>query len=211
MRMERYRKIIWENLRHFFLLPFLTATGIFLVTALMFNLSALSEREAAKPIEFFLSFVGVMLLTPVFYPEQNQELRDVISSKRTSYLVVCALRVVCSVAAAAVLVTLFAGLLKWNESAVTNAHSYGGLATAVFLGAIGFCVAGITDNTTLGYMAAVLYYLLNYGMKDRLGKFYLFSMSAGRFEGKEWLFLGALVLIAGTFAVLFFRRKRWGY
>ncbi len=209
--MERYRKIIWENLRHFFLLPFLTALGIFLVTALVFNLSALSAREAAKPIEFFLSFAGVMLLTPVFYPEQNHELRDVISSKRTSYLVICVFRVVCSVAAAAVLVTLFVCLLKWNESAVTDAHIYGGMATAVFLGSIGFFAAGITDNTPLGYMTAVLYYLLNYGMKDRLGKFYLFSMSAGRFEEKEWLYFGAVLLILGTFFILWVRQRKQGY
>lgn len=211
MKWYQYRKIIRVNLRHFFWLPFLTSVGVVLLTALMFNLSALSAREAAKPIEFFLSFAGVMLFAPIFYPEQNHDLKDVISAKRTSYLAVCAVRVVCSVAAAAVLVTLFVGLLRWNESAVTAAHIYGGVATAVFLGAIGFCGAGITDNTTLGYMAAVLYYLLNYGMKERLGKFYLFSMSAGRFAGKEWLFLGALVLIAGTFVVLFFRKKRWGY
>ena len=211
MKENQYLKIMQAKMKHHFGLPVLTAVGVFFVTALMFNLSALTAKEAARPIELFLSFTGVMLLTPVFYPEQNHDLRDVISAKKVSYLVVCALRLVYSVMVLAVLVFLFVLLLKWNESAVTDAHLFGGIATAVFLGAVGCFAAGVTDNTTLGYMAAMLYYLLNYGAKQKLGKFYLFYMSSGEFEEKWWLFLGAAVLCFLTFFVMILRRKKSGY
>ena len=211
MKENRFLKIMWVNIRYHFGLPLLTAVGIFLMTVWMFNLSALTAKEAAKPMELFLCFTGVMLLTPVFYPEQNHDLRDVICSRKISYLTVCALRVLHSVLVLAVLVIAFVGIMEQNESDVTGAHILGGIATAVFLGSVGFLVAGISDNTTLGYMAAMLYYLSNYGLKDKLGKFYLFSMCTGNFKEKWWLFLGAAVLVSVTFGVMKIRRKQLGY
>ena len=204
-------RLIFINMKHHFLLPFLTAGGIFVLTALMFNLSALSAGEAARPIELFLCFTGVMLLTPIFYPEQNHDLRDVISSKRTSYLAVCTLRLAYSVAVLVLFVIFFVCIMKENESMVTGRHIVCGIATALFLGAVGFFVAGISDNTTLGYMAAMLYYLANYGLKNKLGKFYLFHMSAGNYEEKWWLFFGASLLFLITLAVLWLRRRSRGY
>ena len=211
MGKHSYLKILFVNLRHHGLIPLGTALGVFFLTAALFNLSALTAREAAKPLEFFLCFLGVMLLTPVFYPEQNHDLRDVVSSKKVSYLTVYALRLLISFIVLVILVAGIVALMKWNESEVTAYHVLGGISTAVFLGAIGFCAAGITDNTVLGYMAAMLYYLANYGMKDKLGKWYLFSMSRGDFEAKWWLLMGATVLIVVTFVFVKFRRKYQGY
>ena len=211
MKENFYIKILGINLRHHALIPIATALGVFVLTASLFNLSALTAKEAARPIEFFLCFTGVMLFTPIFYPEQNHDLRDVVCSRKISYLAVCALRLFYSVVLLVLLETVFVCIMKYNESAVTDAHIFGGIATAVFLGAIGFCVAGITDNTTLGYMAAMMYYLASYGMKGKLGKFFLFSMSAGNFEDKWWLFLGSVLLVISTFCVLTLRRKKQGY
>lgn len=211
MKENFYIKILGINLRHHALIPIATALGVFVLTASLFNLSALTAKEAARPIEFFLCFTGVMLFTPIFYPEQNHDLRDVVCSRKTSYLAVCALRLFYSFVLLSVLEIVFVCIMKYNESAVTDAHIFGGIATAVFLGAIGFCVAGITDNTTLGYMAAMMYYLASYGMKGKLGKFFLFSMSAGNFEDKWWLFLGSVLLVISTFCVLTLRRKKQGY
>lgn len=211
MKENSYMKILGINLWHHAWLPFATALGVFVLTATMFNLSALTAKEAARPIEFFLCFIGVMLFTPVFYPEQNHDLRDVVCSKKVSYLKVCALRLFYSFILLSVLEIVFVCIMKLNESAVTDAHIFGGIATAAFLGSIGFFAAGITDNTTLGYMAAMMYYLASYGMKEKLGKFFLFSMSAGNFEEKGWLFLGTAVLIACTFGTLKLRRGKMGY
>ena len=204
-------KVLGVNLRHHAWLPFATAVGIFLVTASLFNLSSLTAKEAARPLEFFLCITGIMLFAPVCYPEQDHDLRDVVCSRKLSYFWLCVLRLLYSFLALVVLEAVFVGILKANESAVTSAHLFGGIATAVFLGAIGFFAAGVTDNVTLGYMAAMLYYLVSYGAKDKLGKFYLFYMSAGQFEEKWWLFSGAAVLFLLTFVVMGLRRKRLGY
>jgi len=204
-------KLLNINLRHHAPVPFATAVGTFFATALLFNLSALTAGEAAKPLEYFLCFIGVMLFTPICYPEQDHDLRDVICSRKTSYTFLCVLRLVYSSVVLVLLELLFVCMLHRNESTVTVEHLVGGIVTAAFLGAVGFFVAGVTDNIVLGYMGAMLYYLLNYGAKDKLGKFYLFYMSTGHFEEKWWLLFGALVLVAVTFVVMWVRRKRLGY
>ena len=62
---EIYGKIIGVNLRHNFLMPFASALGVLILTLIMFNVTALQSREAARPIEFLLCFIGVTLLVPI--------------------------------------------------------------------------------------------------------------------------------------------------
>lgn len=197
-----YGKIIEVNLKHNFGLPLGAAICTLLLTANIFNIASLQGRAVAQPIEFLLCFMGVMLLTPIFLPEQNREIRDVVCSKKISYLKICGIRVLYSVTALILFVGLFVGMMYWSESQVTWQHFIGGVATALFLGAIGLAVAGISDNTVGGYMAALVYYLANYGLKDKLGVFNLFSMYMGSFEEKWWQLAGGIVLIVMTFAII---------
>ena len=207
MRKGLYGNIIVVNLKHNFPAPCASAIGIFLLTLLLFDVTALQAGEAAKPIEFLLCWVGVMFLTPVFLPEQNKNIRDVICSKKVDYLKVCMLRVLYSAAATAVFVSLFVGIMRARECDVDASILFGGIATALFLGAVGFAAAGISQNTTIGYMAAFAYYLASYGMKGKLGKFYLFSMTAGNTADKGWLFAAAILLIGMTFVIMKLRQK----
>lgn len=199
-----YGKILSVNLRHNFLLPFVSAAGVFVLTLLLFNVTSLHGEDAARPFEFLLSWMGVMLLVPIFLPEQNKDIRDVIRSKKIDYLKICVIRVLYSVAALVGLESLFVGIMRWRESTVTLAQWFGGITAALFLGAVGLAAAGMSDNTTVGYMAAMIYYLANYGLKDKLGYFYLFSMSAGEYEGKGFMLIGAISLMAlGVFGTVF--------
>ena len=199
MEKEIYGKIIGVNLRHNFLMPFASALGVLILTLLMFNITSLQGMEAARPIEFLLCFIGVTLLVPIFLPEQDDNIRDVVCSKKINYYNILLIRILYSVAAMILLITFFISLMKVCESQVTVQHLIGGVASAWFLGAVGFAAAGITNNVTVGYMAAMLYYLANYGMKDKVGKFFLFPMSyLGRFDESGWLIFGAVALMAIT-------------
>lgn len=202
MGKEIYGKIIGVNLRYNFLMPFASALGVLILTLLMFNITALQGREAARPIEFLLCFIGVALLVPIFLPEQDENIRDVICSKKINYFSILVIRILYSVVAMILLIALFVVVMKVRESEVTVQHLIGGVASAWFLGAVGFAAAGITNNVTLGYMAAMLYYLANYGMKDKVGKFFLFPMSySGRFDESGWLILGAVALMVITLGI----------
>lgn len=200
--------ILKTNLRHQFILPFLSAAGILFITASVFPITALKGADVGRPIEFLLPFVGAALLTPVFLPEQDKGIWDVIASKKMNTSVIYLVRLLYSSAALVVLELLFIGLLYWNECEVHWYHIYGGIASAFFLGSIGFMVSGLSGNTILGYMAVVIYYLACYGMKKYLGVFWLFRMSAGIETGKGWLFAGGAAMIALTFGILEIRRRK---
>ena len=57
-------------------------------------------------------------------------------------------------------------------------------------------------------MTSIIYYIANFGLKDKLKVFYLFSMSTGKFGDKHWLYILAAVLVAAGFAYRKFVKER---
>ena len=207
-RLKMYGKIISVNLVHNFMLPFALAVCFVMITPFLFNIDALSSVEAARPLEFWLCFVGVILLVSVFLPEQDKDIRDVIRTKEFDYDNLCMIRLLYSVAAMIILIVLFTGIMKLCESDVRTYHVLGGIASAWFLGAVGFAAAGLTDNVMAGYMLSFLYYLANYGLKEKLGKFFLFPMTySGNAGESKWLIGGAIALTVVTICTMKFRRR----
>lgn len=201
MNLEHLAKITGVNLRHNFLPHGIASLIIVALTPVIFGISSLNQTLASQPLEMLLSLTGIVLLTPIFTPEQNETIRDVIRSKKTDYVTVCMLRVIYSVLFLALIFICFTIWMKYCSSDVTVRHCIGGLATALFLGSIGFCVSGISGNTIFGYMTAMLYYIMNFAMREELGHFHLFSMymSAGSFDEKYWLLGSSFLLISFTF------------
>ena len=200
-------KILSVNLRHNFMPHLFIALLIAFLTPALFGISSLDAREAAQPLERLLSLTGTVLLTPIFLPEQNVNIRDLIRSKRMDYLAVCVVRLIYSIFFLAAIVGIFTYVMQCCESAVTVHHFAGGFASALFLGSLGFFFAGINQNTIVGYMVSMMYYIFNFGIKDELKNLYLFSMSAGSFTEKYWLIGGSVVLIIVTFVLLKCIRK----
>ena len=197
-----FGKILSVNLRHNFLIHFVLAIVIAFLTPVVFSISTLDSRASAQPLEMLLSFTGTILLTPVFLPEQNPEIRDVIRSKKTSYLTVCIIRVMYSVVAVALITGIFVLVMRCNECDVTYRHFTGGFASSLFMGTVGFTIAGLSNSVSAGYMTSMVYYASNIGLKDKLGIFYLFSMYSGEeFSGKYLLILISFIIISAVFII----------
>ena len=200
-------RILSTNLKHNFIPHLFIALVMVFLTPAFVGIASLDAREAAQPLERILSLVGTVLLTPIFLPEQNENIRDLIRSKRTDYFAVCLLRLVYSVFFLAVIMGSFTFIMLCRESEVTVQHFIGGFASALFLGSLGFFFAGITQNTIPGYMVSAIYYIANYSLKKELNNFYLFSMSAGSFTEKYWLLGGSAVLFIAAFVLLKYIRR----
>ncbi len=200
MEFELWSKIIKVNLRYNFLPHLITAFIIVLLAPVVFETDSLDAKLSAQPLEMFLCLAGAVLFTPIFLPEQDENIRDLIRSKRTNHLAVCALRVAYSAAALAAIVGGFTLFMRACESAVSLEHFLGAFASALFLGVLGLVGAGISGNVTVGYMTTMVYYIVNFTLKEKLGNFYLFSMSTGEGGGKLFLYAVSLVLIAIVFA-----------
>ncbi len=201
-------EILKINLKRNFLPHFLIALIIALLTPVVFGISSLDPIRSAQPLEMLLSLTGTVLLTPVFLPEQNENIRDLIRSKRIDYLAVCFIRLLYSLFFLAVIFGIFTLIMSNSESEVTLRHFIGGYSSAMFLGALGFFFAGISKNSIIGYMISMIYYISNFALKDELNNLYLFSMSAGSFHEKYWLIVTSAALFAFTFLWLKLLNKR---
>lgn len=190
----------WEiakiNVRHNSLFSIIVSTIVCVVTPVMIGMENLDTiSEAAMPLEMFVSLVGVTMLIPVFQPEQNGEINDLVSSKYFGTVKVYIVRILYSIALAALFIGLSALYMSMRNCEISLLLVLGTIADAVFLGSLGVLASAVCNNTVIGYMLPLLYYVLNMGAGRKLGNFYLFSMSVEKYGPKIWLFITGIVFI----------------
>ena len=183
------------------------AVLVTVLTPVIFSLSSLTKVMVAQPLEMYLSLTGILMLTPVFLPEENPCILDVVRVRKVSYLGTCLLRICYLTVVLVLLYAAVALLLLHGECAVDMPTIFGGIVTAFFLGSIGIAGAGMSGNTVIGYMFSMVYYFVNFFEKERLGVFYLFSMSTQTDISKLWLLAGSAVLLGVTFGYMKMVRK----
>jgi membrane-associated HD superfamily phosphohydrolase len=205
--MSRYLSIAKYNLR-FNLLPFiLAAMGVLFVTPVLFGVTALDVQSAAYPLELALPFIGVVLLTPVYSPEQDNGIMGTVASRETPYMLIYAMRIVLSVLLTLVLLCAFTGFMAAQESEVTLLHAMASFANAVFLGGLGILAASISSSTVIGYMLPVLYFVLD--LMGGNAPLTLFSlMRGGTMAGKVTLFFIGLLCTAASAVMRYVLAKR---
>jgi len=200
----RYLEIAKKQIKLALLVNLLIALLILFITPVIFGINNLDNISSAFVLERFVSLIGIVLLTPVFLPEQDKNTAEIVGSKYTSHIKIYLIRFVLSV------VSLFALIGGFTTFMVSMSCEFdilrfilGTFATAFFLGAIGFMTSAVSDNAVFGYMASLGYYVFNMFNGGKVKIIPLFSLGTGNFAEKYWL-LG----IGATFAIigLSFRR-----
>lgn len=189
-------KIAKISLKHNFIVHFIISVVIILLTPVLFGTSDLGTTASAVPLEIFVSLIGIVLLTPVFQPEQNSEIEEVVTCKYVSSISVSIIRIVYSIVSLIVLIGLFAMFMRICRCSIPLSLIFGSIATAMFLGAIGMLTASISNNIAVSYMIPMVYYVMNFAGGSKLGNFYLFSMMRGEYHQKIWLFGASIIIIA---------------
>ncbi len=158
---------------------------------MIFGIKYLDAVQSSFVLERFVSITGIILLVPIFYPEQDKNIDEVVNSKFTSQTVVIFLRLIMSLLFLGLITACFTLVMHYNGCVFDVPRFWAGtFITAFFLGVLGFTVYGISNNLIGGYLASLAYYLLNFMSGRKLGSFYLFSLSRGEFFG-ETLDFGA--------------------
>lgn len=196
-------RVVSSDVKHNFLIHYLAAAAVLLLTPVIFGLAELDRGMAAIPLETTPPLMGLILLTPLFSPEQNEGILDTVRSKKTSRQLVTGMRTLCALAVLALLIAALGGYMKYNSCDVTPEMCAGAFAGAAALGALGFFSSAVTDNLIVGYMVSVMYFLMDLFLRNKLGKFCLMSMSCNIKGSKPVLAIAAVVLIA---AAVLFRR-----
>lgn len=200
MKRSKHTLQVWQiakvNLRHNFLPLFLLSAIIMVLTPVLFGTTNLDSKAAAIPLEMFISIIGIVLLVPIFQPEQDDEIRDIIASKYIDSTYVHLVRAVYSVIGITVLVLIFSLFMLLCGCEITIALICGTIADAMFLGSMGLLASAVTNNLPVSFMVSLLYYVMNITMKSRLGNFNLFAMMNGNYKPNSYLFVASIIFIA---------------
>ncbi|MBQ8967549.1 hypothetical protein [Ruminococcus sp.] len=198
-------KVVFSDAKHNFIIHYLAAIGLLLVSPVVFGFSGLDERLAAIPLEMLAPILGIILMTPVFMPEQNESIYDVVRSKKISHTLVCLLRILLSAVIIALLVGGLSLHMYHSGSQVTARVFASALISALTLGALGTFASALGDSSIIGYMVSASYFVLNMLLHNKLKKFDLFTFTDGGTKVNLWLAAAAAILV---FAALLWRKIR---
>lgn len=205
--MELYFAVGKANLKHNFLPHLLMALCFSLSAPVLMGMKGLDSVQVAQALEMYVQLAGVILLVPIFMPDQDKNIRDLAKSKYVPVVKVHLIRLLESLAALVVVLGGFIIILYANNPVFSPFQYYFGiLGSAVFLGALGIVAYSLSDNVAIGYMVPMVYYVCNYSGDKYLQKFYLFSMAKGSFDEKVILGMAGIVLIGA--GILYRQRRR---
>ena len=201
--MERYVVVARENQKHNLWIPFLICILLLIVSPLFLGIENLTEPETAKVLEYYAVFISIILLPAVFLPEQDKDIRDLLSSKYMPVAKLYGIRMTQAIIYLMLLLGIYMCVLKAGNCEVAFLKLYmGELATMVFLGGMGIFFYALTDQVVVGYMIPLLYYMLNITISpNKIKGLYLFSMSIGKYEWKWTLGIAGVLLLAAGIAI----------
>lgn len=194
--MERYYSILKEQLKHNTFWQVLICAAMLLLSPLVLGIRNLDQIQSAKVLEMYVALIGIVLLTPIFQPEQNPDVRDLIHSKYTKITTIYGIRAVIGIVISMICVFLYMEVMKaGNCEMEVGKYYFGVMAEVLAFGGFGILAYALGDNLVIGYMAPMVYYIAAYGAGVKhLKKFYPFGMLID-YETKYVLFITGIVCI----------------
>lgn len=207
--LERYYEIVKVNWKHNLFFHCVIAVLLCVAAPLIMGMKNLEEPQVAKIIEFYLGFLGVILFIPLFLPDTNKDIRDVIASKKMPITGIRMIRLLSALFLLIIMLLVFLGALKEGNC---NFHYgkcfYAAVANCVFMGGLGLLFYSVADNIALAYMIPLLYYIVSMGSGSKyLGRFYLMGFSAGSIEDKKYMMAAGVLMMAAALIIRWKRRE----
>ena len=198
--MGKYLEITNVQLKHNVWKHLLISAGLLAASPLILGISNLDAAESAKVLETYVALIGIILFVPVFLPEQNRDLWELVKAKYTNITSVYLIRVGLSLLESVLLVLVYIGEMEIGR------YFFGTMAEIMAFGGLGIFAYAVSDNLIVGYMIPLGYYIAATGAGYKyLGKLYPFGMLQD-FTTKYWILATGILLMAG--GILLFRRKR---
>ncbi|WP_321386868.1 hypothetical protein [uncultured Enterococcus sp.] len=196
--MEKAGKVI-KNFVWCHYYPYLFGSGVFLVILPLFvGLENLDIGQSAKVLEYWFSLLGLLLLFPLYLPDNDAAALAIIQSKRTSYRWIVCIRLALEVTFSLLFLGSLLFLMKYNNSSFPGLYFLvRGMGTTLFLGGLSAVTFAVVRHPVPSMMVPFFYYLLNMmSKKEYFGYFDLFSIAQ-----ENWLHC---LVILGTGSLLLF-------
>ena len=197
--MRNYASLIFSFIRRQYYPHLLLVFLMTLFSGGFVSLKGLESTQAAKVMEVYVALIGPILFTPLFMPEQDKAIWNLERSKKISMWKVYLTRMFPAALICLCVILLFLYRMKTGGGDFDAGILFRGSCCEIFfLGSIGFFVSAVTNQVIIGYMIAVIYYVVNIGGKNYLGKFALLRMMKGDYgTWQYWLFGAAALFAAG--------------
>ena len=205
--MERILSIEKEHFKNHYVGHLAAALLFCLLAPVIVGMEALNRYQAGQVLDMYFSLLGIVLLTPLFMPEQNKDIRDLLASKEYPVRNVQLLRLLQAGLGLALMNLFILFRMKLGECTFPfGTYFLCAMASCIFLGGLGIFAYGITDNLIAGYMIPLGYYMAALGGGyPYLKKLYPFGMLTD-YETKYWILtVGILLMACGLFL---YRRRR---
>ena len=187
----------------------LFAVFITALTPAIFGINNLDYIASSFVLERFISLTGIILITPIFFPEQDKNIAELAESKYTSMTGVYFIRVILALVSLFLLISVFI-IVMILMSCVFDTEKFiiGTFTTAFFLGALGLIAYAISDNIIAGYLLPLGYYTFNmFCGSEQLKNIYLFTLNKNSLTEKYWLFgIGMAFIIASILFKYIFKK-----
>lgn len=181
---KTYLMLAVQNIRYFQMVSFVLALVLCGLMIPFFGVVQLTETATMQILARILPLLGLVLIAPVLQHEFDPEIADIMWTKKFAYWKTICLRLVIAFVMAIILYGVYLTILWMNDSTFLWSHVLHSLINLLFLGSLALLVMALTKNSTVGYMVAIIYYLMNFFMAKKLGMFYLFQM-----KEMKWLLL----------------------
>ena len=191
-----YGEVCKKNLKIFLLPAALSALIVVICLLFITDLRNCSPAFAANICQKFFALTGILLLSPVFTPEQKDNTEETLLAKVIPLKIVYMIRLVSALATLALFTAGFLGLLVilGGDIEFTRyfTHTY---ATALFLGSLGFAAAKFTGNIGVSYIVAFGFYIVQAFFPIEITRyFYLFTLRSDEYYIVP-IYVCALILI----------------
>ena len=196
----RYSEIAKTQVKLTLRINLLLAVTVLFITPFIFGINNLDNTTSAFVLERFVSLTGIIMLTPVFLPEQDKNISELVESKYTPMTGVYLIRFILAAVSLLLLISgfMFIMMLMSCEFDIFK-FIFGTFATAFLLGALGFIAYAVSDNIIAGYLLSLGYYVFNmFSNDEQLKNMYLFTLGQNGLTEKYWLFgIGTAFVFAG--------------
>ena len=205
--MGKYLEITKVQIKYNAWQHFLISVLLLAASPLVLGISNLDAAQTAKVLETYVALVGILLFVPVFLPEQDRDLWDVVKARYTKITTVYLTRILISFLFSALLTLIFLMVMRAGNCEMESLKYYfGTMAEVIAFGGLGIFAYAVSDNLIVGYMIPLGYYVAGISAGYRyMKKLYPFGMLTD-YETKYWILGAGIVLM--SCGILLFRRRR---
>lgn len=200
--LEQYLEIAKVNGKHNLFPHIVISVLLCVIAPLLMGVENLDEPQVAKIIEMYLGFLGMILLIPLFLPDTNKDIRDLIASKKVPITVVRLIRLLEAFAVLSVLLAVFLAMLKYNDCTFHFGKCfYAAVANCIGMGGVGLLFYSLVDNIAFAYMMPFLYYVISLSNRKFLGKLWLMGFSGGSIDEKKYILIAGICMMVAALLV----------